>query len=91
MNNNNNDLREFVEYDVEDDDEEVQQPGLAVVRVVPPVTGGVINNVAWTGGSRDPTVQMAFPKTPYCRRGERVDHKVSRGAIKDSRRFGKSS
>jgi len=76
MNNNNNDLREFVEYDIEDDEEEVQQPGLAVVRVVPPVTGGVINNVAWTGGSRDPNVRMAYPKTPYCRRGEKVDHKV---------------
>jgi len=76
MNNNNNDLREFVEYDAEDDEEEVQKPGLAVVRVVPPVTGGVINNVAWTGGSRDPNVRMAFPKTPYCRRGEKVDHKV---------------
>ena len=46
-------LDAYVDSDVDDD-----QPGLAgVPRVVPPVNGGVINNVAWTGGSRNPHLE----------------------------------
>ena len=73
---NNNDMNldgldDFVE-DVDDG-----QPGLAgLPRVVPPVNGGVINNVAWTGGSRNPDLRLNYPKTPYCSCGAKIDHKV---------------
>ena len=75
MNNNNmnlDGLDAFVDSDVDDN-----QPGLAGrPRVVPPVNGGVINNVAWTGGSRNPDLQLTYPKTPYCNHGDKIDHKV---------------
>ena len=75
MNNDLEGLDVFVDSDVDDVDD--NQPGLAGrPRVVPPVHGMVINNVAWTGGSRNPNLQLAYPKTPYCNRGEKMDHKV---------------
>ena len=91
MNNNNNDLREFVEYDIEDDEEEVQQPGLAVVRVVPPVTGGVINNIAWTGGPDIRMCEWRFPRPRTVVVVKRWTTRFTRGARKESRRIGKSS
>ena len=75
MNNNLDGLDAFVDSNVDDVDED--QPGLAGrPRVVPPVNGGVINNIAWTGGSRNPNLQLTYPKIPYCNRGEKMDHKV---------------
>ena len=75
MNNNLEGLDAFVDSDVDDEDE--NQSGLAGrPRVVPPVNGGVINNVAWTGGSRNPNLQLMYPKTPYCSRSEKMDHNV---------------
>ena len=74
--NNNNDMNldgldEFVE-DVDDG-----QPGLAdAPRVVPLVNGGVLDNVAWTGGSRNPDLPLNYPKTPYCSHGVKIDFKV---------------
>ena len=75
MNNNLEGLDVFVDSDVDDVPED--QPGLAGrPRVVPPVNGGVINNIVWTGGSRNPNLQLTYPKTRSCNRGEKMDHKV---------------
>ena len=75
MNNDLEGLDVFVDSDVDDVDD--NQPGMAGrPHAAPPVHGGVINNIAWTGGSRNPNLQVAYPKTRYCNRGEKMNHKV---------------
>ena len=78
MNNNNDMNLDGLDDPFEDEDD--GQPGLAGLArlpcVVHPVNGGVINNIAWTGGSRNPDLRLNYHKTPYCSRGAKIDHKV---------------
>ena len=75
--NNNNDLNGIEEFaDADSLDEVVEQPGLAVRRVVPPRHGGVEDNVPWTGGSPDPNLTRDYPMTPYCYRDVKTKKSV---------------
>ena len=61
--NNNKDMNldgldDFVDSDVDNG-----HPCLAgLPHVVSLVNGGVINNVAWTGGSRNPDLRLNYPR-----------------------------